>query len=73
MPVKECPSNGMNSKPQNYSKVSNHESFHGLALLAITNATHEFPYVEFGTNGRVSDGGVIEKHSYDKLLNGELD
>lgn len=42
-------------------------------LLAIVNANYEFVMCHFGTNGRVSDGGVIEHTSFhDKLLKGQL-
>ena len=44
-----------------------------MVLLAIANAHSDFVYVNFGTNGRVSDGGVIETTDfYDQLLAGEL-
>lgn len=42
-------------------------------LLAIVNANYEFLMVHFGTNGRISDGGVIENTNfYTKLQNGGL-
>ena len=31
-----------------------------MVLMGIANANYELIYVHFGTNGRVSDGGVIE-------------
>ena len=44
-----------------------------MVLLAVANANYEFVYASFGTNGRVSDGGVIDQTDfYDKLINGAL-
>jgi hypothetical protein len=31
-----------------------------LVLFATANAKYEFIYCDIGTNGRISDGGVIE-------------
>lgn len=39
-----------------------------MVLLGIANANYEFLYVNFGTNGRVSDGGVIENTDFHDLL-----
>lgn len=51
----------------------NYKSFNSLVLMAIANANYEFIYCDIGTNGRVSDGGVIENTTfYNKLLNGNL-
>ena len=36
--------------------------------MAVANAHYEFLYVEIGTNGRVSDGGVFSKTSFNKAL-----
>lgn len=44
-----------------------------MVLFAIVNAYYEFLIVEFGINGRVSDGGVIEYTEFFKrLVNKEL-
>ena len=44
-----------------------------MVLLAVANANYEFVYASFGTNGRVSDGGVIDQTDfYDQLINGAL-
>ncbi|GFS06949.1 protein ANTAGONIST OF LIKE HETEROCHROMATIN PROTEIN 1 [Elysia marginata] len=49
------------------------KGFHSIVLMAIANADYEFLYVNCGTNGRVSDGGVIEYADFNrKLVNGEL-
>lgn len=41
--------------------------------MAICNANYEFILCNFGTNGRVSDGGVIDETVfYEKLKNGTL-
>lgn len=42
-------------------------------LFAIVNANYEFIYVSYGTNRRISDGGVIKYTDFYKLLlNGSL-
>ena len=42
-------------------------------VMAIANANYEIMYANFGTNGRVSDGGVIEQTDfYQRLLNSNL-
>lgn len=51
----------------------NYKGFNSLVLLGIANANYEFIMVNFGINGRVSDGGVIEcTEFYDKLKNNQL-
>lgn len=41
--------------------------------MAMVNAQLEFIYVNVGTNGRVSDGGVFENTSFrQKLYNNQL-
>ena len=51
----------------------NYKRFSSLVLMSIANANYEFLYCDIGTNGRVSDGGVIENTKfYEKLLHGEL-
>ncbi|KAJ8939877.1 hypothetical protein NQ318_023217 [Aromia moschata] len=45
----------------------------GVVLMAIANANCEFLYCDIGTNGRISDGGVINNTNfYEKLVNNEL-
>lgn len=51
----------------------NYKSYFSIFLFAIVNANYEFLYVHVGTNGRVSDGGVIQETDfYDKLENERL-
>lgn len=51
----------------------NYKKTHSIVLMAIANANYEFIYCDVGTNGRVSDGGVINNTIfYEKLINGEL-
>ena len=42
-------------------------------MLAIVNANYEFLMVHAGTNGRMSDGGVLQETKfYEKLMDGSL-
>ena len=51
----------------------NYKGFNSLVLMSIANANYEFLYCDIGTNGRVSDGGVIENTKfYEKRLHEEL-
>lgn len=51
----------------------NYKGTHSLVLMAIVNANLEFIMCDFGINGRISDGGVIEYSSfYQKLKNEQL-
>ena len=51
----------------------NYEGFNSLVLMSIANANYEFVYCDSETNGRVSDGEVIENTKfYEKLLHEEL-
>lgn len=60
--------------PANHgSYFYNYKGFHSLVLMAIANANYEFILCDFGTNGRISDGGVISNTKfYEKLKNGAL-
>jgi len=42
----------------------NYKGFNSLVLMSIANANYEFLYSDIGTNGRVSDGGVIENSKF---------
>lgn len=51
----------------------NYKKTHSIVLMAIANANYEFILCDVGTNGRISDGGVINNTLfYDKLVNKEL-
>ncbi|XP_060860280.1 uncharacterized protein LOC132937465 [Metopolophium dirhodum] len=59
--------------PKSSSFYYNYKGFFSLVLMAIVNANYEFILCDFGTNGRVSDGGVIENTNlYNKLKNNTL-
>ena len=44
----------------------NYKGFNSLVLMCIKNANYEFLYCDIGTNGGVSDGGVIENTKFDE-------
>jgi len=46
----------------------NYKGSHSLVLMAIGNANYEFLMCDFGVNGRISDGGVIEKTLFYQML-----
>lgn len=51
----------------------NYKGRHSMVLLAIVDANYRFLLVDFGTNGRVSDGGVLQNTKfYEKLESNEL-
>lgn len=59
--------------PNSGSYFYNYKGSHSLVLIAIVNAKYEFIMCHFGTNGRVSDGGVLENTAfYNKLLHHNL-
>ncbi|XP_050304496.1 uncharacterized protein LOC126742012 [Anthonomus grandis grandis] len=52
----------------------NYKGYNSLVLMAICNANDEFIMCHFGTNGRISDGGVIAcTRFYTKLINKTLE
>ncbi|XP_057665979.1 putative nuclease HARBI1 [Diorhabda carinulata] len=46
----------------------NYKKTHSIVLMAIANANYEFIYCDVGTNGRISDGGVINNTVFYKRL-----
>lgn len=59
--------------PSAGSYYYNYKGSHSVVLLAIVNAKYEFIMCDIGTNGRISDGGVLEKTLfYEQLCNNTL-
>lgn len=50
----------------------NYKGYHSIVLLGIVNANYEFILVDFGVNGRVSDGGVLEYTEFFRRLKGNM-
>lgn len=51
----------------------NYKGRHSMVLFAIVDAKYRFLLVDFGTNGRVSDGGVLQNTKFhEKLQSDEL-
>lgn len=41
---------------------------HSIVLMAISDASYKFLYIDVGSNGRISDGGVFRKCSFNNAL-----
>lgn len=55
------------------SEFFNYKGRHSMVLLAIVNADYQFIMCDFGTNGRILDGGVLQNTKfYEKFQNGDL-
>lgn len=54
--------------PGSGSYYFNYKKFHSIVLMAIANANYELIFCDVGTNGRISDGGVIENTVFHNLL-----
>ncbi|KAG7177258.1 putative nuclease HARBI1 [Homarus americanus] len=50
------------------SDYFNYRGSHSLVLMAIVNAKYEFIMCDFGTNGHVPDGGVMENTAFYRRL-----
>ncbi|CAK1587984.1 unnamed protein product [Parnassius mnemosyne] len=46
----------------------NYKKRHSMVLMAIVDANYEFLLVDFGTNGRISDGGVLQNTKFFEML-----
>lgn len=63
----------IHAPPESGSFYYNYKGFNSIVLMAVANADYQLLYVNVGTNGRVSDGGVIANTDfYKKLCNGSL-
>jgi hypothetical protein len=52
----------------------NYKGSNSLVLMVVVNANYEFLYCDIGTNGCISDGGVIENMKfYEYLVNDRLE
>ena len=52
---------------------SNYKGKQSMVLLAIVDANYRFLLLDFGTNGRISDGGVLQNtRFYEKLVEKKL-
>ncbi|RVE48412.1 hypothetical protein evm_006973 [Chilo suppressalis] len=52
----------------NGSYYYNYKKRHSMVLMAIVDANYEFLLVDFGTNGRISDGGVLQNTKFFEML-----
>lgn len=50
----------------------NYIQFHSLILMTLVDADYNFLYVDVGCNGRTSDGGVYNKSSLCRAVEGNL-
>lgn len=46
----------------------NYKGKHSMVLMAIVDANYQFLLCDFGTNGRISDGGVLQNTEFYKKL-----
>lgn len=50
------------------SEYYNYKKHHSTVLMAIVDAQYQFILCDFGTNGRVSDRGVLQKTKFFQML-----
>lgn len=50
------------------SEFYNYKRHHSMVLMAIVDAQYQFLLCDFGTNGRVSDGGVLQNMKFFEML-----
>lgn len=54
--------------PNSGSHFYNYKGFNSIVLMALADADLKFIYIDVGTNGRVSDGGVWAKCGLSRAL-----
>ncbi|CAH1962114.1 unnamed protein product [Acanthoscelides obtectus] len=50
------------------SEFFNYKGRHSMVLLGIANAKYQFILADFGTNGRISNGGVLQNTKFFEML-----
>lgn len=61
----------MTAPPRSGSTFYNYKGTHSIVLMAIADAEYKFLYIDVGCNGRVSDGGVFGKCTFQHALDNE--
>lgn len=54
----------MNAPPNSGSIFYNYKNTHSIVLMGIADAEYKLTYIDVGCNGRISDGGVLNKCSF---------